>query len=145
MKVAVAVIIDDQQRILITRRPLHASHGGMWEFPGGKLEGDETPTEALIREVKEEVGLDVQDCDFLGEINHLYSPEISEPRPSGSGHFSRAPLSVALLVYCVRVFQGEAQALEMQMDLRWVELDRLQDFEFPEANQQIIALITTDK
>ena len=124
MRVAVAVIMDDQQRILITRRPLHTSHGGMWEFPGGKLEEDETPTDALAREIKEEVGLIVQDCEFLGEINHVYSHR-----------------SVALLVYCVRAFQGEAQAMETQMDLRWVPLDRLQDFEFPEANQQIIELI----
>ena len=125
MRVAVGVIIDDQQRILITRRPLHASHGGMWEFPGGKLEGDETPIEALIREIKEEVDLDVQNCSFLGEVNHSYLHR-----------------SVALLVYCVRVFQGEAVAKEMQMDLRWVKTNELQNFEFPEANQQIVAFCT---
>lgn len=126
MKVAVAIIIDDQQRILITRRPLHAPFGaGMWEFPGGKLEDNETPVAALIREIKEEVDLDVQHCDFLGEINHIYSYH-----------------SVTLLVYCIRSFQGIAKACEMQMDLRWVELRHLQDFEFPEANQQIIELIT---
>lgn len=130
LKVAVGVIIDDQQRILITRRPLHASHGGIWEFPGGKVEDGETPGDALIREIKEEVDLDihVQDIHFLGEINHAYSHH-----------------SVALLVYCVRSFQGEAKAMEMQMDLRWVEMNRLQDFEFPEANQQIIELLTADR
>ena len=128
MRVAVAAIIDKQQRILITRRSLHAPHGGgMWEFPGGKLEGDETPVAALIREIKEEVDLDVQDCNFLGEINHTYPHH-----------------SVALLVYCVRVFQGEAVAREMQMDLRWVALNRLPDYEFPEANQQIIELISRE-
>lgn len=124
MRVSVAIIIDEQQRILITRRPLHAPFGGgLWEFPGGKLEENETPVAALIREVKEEVDLDVQDCDFLGEIKHTYPH-----------HF------VTLLVYCVRAFQGKAQALDMQMDLRWVERNSLQDFEFPEANQQIIEL-----
>ena len=128
MRVAVAAIIDKQQRILITRRSLHAPNGGgMWEFPGGKLEGDETPVAALIREIKEEVDLDVQDCNFLGEINHTYPHH-----------------SVALLVYCVRVFQGEAVAREMQMDLRWVALNRLPDYEFPEANQQIIELISRE-
>jgi 8-oxo-dGTP diphosphatase len=124
MKVAVAVIIDDRKRVLITRRPLHASHGGMWEFPGGKLNEDETPLEALKREVLEEVNLDVLNSDFLGEITHTYPH-----------------CSVALLVYCVRVFQGIAIAREMQMDLRWVEFERLQDFEFPEANQQIIEMV----
>ena len=124
MKVAVAIIIDDQQRILITRRPLHAPHGGMWEFPGGKLENDETPITALIREVKEEVGLDVQGGDFLAQINHAYPHH-----------------TVELLVYCIRAFNGEATAQEMQMDLRWVDVDCLQDFEFPEANVQILELI----
>lgn len=124
MRVAVAIIVDDEQRILITRRPLHAPHGGMWEFPGGKLEDDEAPYLALVREVKEEVDLDVHGCDFLGEIRHAYAHH-----------------SVVLLVYCVRAFSGTAKALEMQMDLRWVNIDRLPDFEFPEANQQIIELI----
>lgn len=124
MKVAVAVIMDNQQRILITRRPLHATHGGMWEFPGGKLENTETPIAALIREVKEEVGLDVHGAEFLGQINHNYPHH-----------------SVKLLVYCVRDFHGAATAREMQMDLRWVEVDSLQDYAFPEANQQIIELI----
>ena len=124
MKVVVAVIVDDQQRMLITRRPLHASHGGMWEFPGGKVEQDETPIAALTRELKEEVGLDVHGCEFLGEINHIYPQH-----------------PVLLLVYCVRHFSGVAVAREMQMDLRWVGMDSLGDFEFPEANQQILEMI----
>jgi len=131
MRVAVAIIIDDQQRILITRRPLHAPHGGMWEFPGGKLEQDESATAALIREIKEEVALDIQDYDFLGEVQHTYTDR-----------------SVVLLVYCVRVFQGEAVAREKQMDLRWVAVNDLKDFEFPEANLEIMTLInrsTIDK
>ncbi len=125
MRVAIAIIVDDEQRILITRRPLYAPYGGgLWEFPGGKLEQDEAPQVALVREVYEEVGLVVHECDFLGEIRHAYA------------HYS-----VALLVYCVRAFSGKAEALEMQIDLRWVDVNRLQDFDFPEANQQIIELI----
>lgn len=124
MRVAVAVIVDKHERILITRRAKHAPHaGGMWEFPGGKLEQDEAAIVALVREVKEEVGLDVHGSDFLGEIKHTYAHH-----------------SVVLLVYCVRAFSGVATTLEKQMDLRWVHVDRLQDFEFPEANQQIIEL-----
>ncbi len=126
MRVAVAVIVDQQQRFLITRRSLHAPFGaGLWEFPGGKLEPREAPHTALIREIKEEVGLDVHRFDFLGEIHHSY-PQYN----------------VTLLVYRVTVFTGEATARENQMDLRWVSLDRLQDFEFPEANSDIIDLIT---
>lgn len=125
MKVAVAVIVDDQQRMLITRRPLHASHGGMWEFPGGKVEPDETPIEALIREVKEEVGLEVHGFEFLGEINHNYIQH-----------------AVVLFVYYVQKFSGVALAREMQMDLRWVEMEDMGDFDFPEANLQILDMLT---
>lgn len=126
MRVAVALIIDDKERILITRRPLHAPHGGMWEFPGGKQEENEAPAIALVREVKEEVGLDVHGCNLLGEIRHTYPHH-----------------SVVLHVYSVRDFSGKAQALEMQMDLRWVNMECLQEFDFPEANQQIIEMIRT--
>ena len=127
MKVAVAVITDANQRILITRRSQHAPHGAMlWEFPGGKLNSGETPESALIREVKEEIGLDVIQYKFLGEVSHTYSQH-----------------SVSLLVYHVSDFCGEAHCCEAQMDLRWVAFDSLQDFEFPEANSQIIELLAS--
>ena len=124
MRVAVAVITDAKQRILITRRAEHASHGGLWEFPGGKLEADELPSSALAREIKEEVGLDVMAYNFLGEVRHLYND-----RP------------ISLLVYHVHQYQGEAVCREEQMDLRWVELESLQNFHFPAANVEIIELV----
>jgi len=124
MKVAVAVITDQQQRLLIAQRPQHAPHAGMWEFPGGKVERDELPEAALIREIKEEVGLDVIHYDFLGEINHAYDHQ-----------------QVSLIVYHVSDFAGEASCCEAQMDLRWVEFASLQNFDFPAANDQIIELI----
>lgn len=124
MKVAVGVIVDDHQRILITRRSSHASHGGMWEFPGGKLEADEMPFAALVREIYEEVDLDVLGGDFLGEIHHEYPKH-----------------SVTLLVYYVTLFNGTAIAREMQADLRWVAFDELRELDFPEANVHIIELL----
>ncbi len=126
MKVAVAVIMDSQQRILITQRPLHVSQGGLWEFPGGKLEAGETGLTALIREIKEEVNLEIEHADFLGEISHTYVQH-----------------AVTLLVYCVTAFQGHAYPREAQINLRWVERQSLHQFEFPEANQQILALLNT--
>lgn len=124
MRVAVAVITDEKQRFLITRRSPHAVHGaGLWEFPGGKLEPDETPEAALIREIKEEIGLDVLHSHFLGEVKHNY-------------HLH----SVSLFVYHVSAYAGDACCREIQMDLRWVAFNQLQDFEFPAANGQIIEL-----
>ena len=124
MRVAVAVITDLQQRILITRRSLQTPHGGLWEFPGGKLELDELASEALVREIKEEVGIDVKAYDYLGEICHSYLDK-----------------RVSLLVYHVHCYQGEAACHEAQIGMRWVALDDLDAFQFPPANVEIIGLI----
>lgn len=123
-KVAVAVIMDKAEHILITRRPMHTSHGGFWEFPGGKVEPDEEVTSALIREIDEEVGLQVIAYDYLGEVLSTYQEQ---------------PL--ALLIYHVYHYVGEAYCREGQMDLRWVAIEDLEDFQFPAANVAIIGLI----
>lgn len=124
MKVAVAVIYDDTQRILITQRPLHVPHGGYWEFPGGKLEADELPERALIREIREEVGIDVLTHEYVGEINHDYSDR-----------------SVQLLIFKVTAFLGTPECLEGQLSMEWVRKEDLSEYHFPEANQGILDLI----
>lgn len=124
VKVAVAIITNAKQQILITRRAMQGPHGGLWEFPGGKLEEGELPTAALVREIKEEVGLDVVAYDYLGEIHHEY-----------------AHRAVSLLVYDVQHFQGEPACCEAQLDMRWVALSDLKNFEFPAANLDVIELI----
>ncbi|MGC1182843.1 8-oxo-dGTP diphosphatase MutT [Legionella sp.] len=124
MKVAVAVIVDTQQRILITQRPLHAPHGGCWEFPGGKLEDNELPEQALIREVREEVGLEVLSYQFLGEVNHQYSDN-----------------SVQLFIFCVSQFSGSPLCIEGQLAMKWVSQKELNPADFPKANREVIALI----
>lgn len=121
MKVAVAVIFDGAGQILITRRSLEASHGGYWEFPGGKLEDDETALSALKREIKEEVGLDIIDAEFLTNIQYSYANK-----------------DVELFVYCVSNYEGLASCRESQMDMRWVTLSDISNFQFPAANKQII-------
>ncbi len=124
MRVAVAIITDIHQRILITRRSPHSPYGGMWEFPGGKLEADELATTALVREIKEEVGIDVIGYEYLGEVCHVYDKQ-----------------HISLLIYHVQSYQGEATCCERQMDLRWVEVCNLKDFQFPAANLEIIELV----
>ena len=125
LDVAVAVILDEHQRILITRRPWDKSHGGDWEFPGGKLEANEDPQAALFREVQEEIGLQVVASEYLGDVNYEYSPE----------------LQVHLIVFIVTYFLGTPVCRENQLDLRWVEYDVLSEYQFPEANQLIIQLV----
>lgn len=124
MKVVVAVITDAENRVLITQRPHHVSHGGCWEFPGGKLESNESPEEALSRELKEELGIEVQSYQDLGVVNHVY-PEHS----------------VELLIFKVTHFMGMPQCLEGQQGIKWVARDLLNPEDFPEANREIFGLI----
>ncbi len=124
IEVAVAVIVNEQQRILITQRPFNVPHGGCWEFPGGKLEAGEPPGTALIREIKEEVGLDILQYKLLSEINHQYSDK-----------------EVKLIIFLVEQFSGTPSCLEGQLDMKWVYQHELNPKHFPEANHKVIAMI----
>lgn len=126
LNVAVAVIVDEQQRILIAQRPMHQSHGGCWEFPGGKLEPNESSESALVREVKEEIGLEVHEYQFLGEINHQYSDK-----------------TVRLIVFLVTQFSGKPLCLEGQLAIKWTKRQELHLQNFPAANCEIITMVNT--
>lgn len=124
MKVAIAIIVDNDNRILITQRPAHVSHGGFWEFPGGKLEGSETPLEAIKREISEEVGLTIIDAQYLTTIEETYNTK-----------------PITLLVYYVDNFHGTAVCRESQLDLKWITFNELCNYQFPKANEDIAKLI----
>lgn len=121
--VAVGVISDGADRILISRRAEHLHQGGFWEFPGGKVETDETVEQALARELLEELAIDVVKQEALLTIAHDYPDK-----------------SVLLDVWWVSAFAGEPQGREGQ-PLRWVSIESLHEFEFPAANKPIIAAI----
>lgn len=124
VKVAVALIKDEQNRFLVTQRPHHASHGGYWEFPGGKLELDELAETALIREIREEVGLEILQCQFLGEITHQYATH-----------------NVQLHIFLVTQFSGTPFCKEGQLDMQWIAKQEINHDLFPEANRGILDLI----
>ncbi|MGK7908751.1 MAG: A/G-specific adenine glycosylase [Synechococcus sp.] len=109
--------------LLIDRRPEEGMLGGLWEFPGGKIEVGETAAECAVREVKEEVGLDVEMLASLGAVDHAYT------------HFS-----VTLNAYICRYMDGVPQPLEVA-DVRWVSFEQLKDYAFPVANQKIFPLL----
>jgi 8-oxo-dGTP diphosphatase len=123
--VAVGVVLDKDQRILIARRAEHTHQGGLWEFPGGKVEPTETVQFALCRELKEELGIesDLSSLRSLIEINHHYIDK-----------------SVLLDVWWVDSFSGTPQGLEGQ-PICWVKAAELRDYNFPEANQLIIKAV----
>ncbi|MBE0365037.1 8-oxo-dGTP diphosphatase [Pseudoalteromonas ulvae UL12] len=113
-------VIKRNDAIFICKRPEDKHQGGKWEFPGGKVEAAETVTQALQRELKEEVDLVVRCSTPFMEIHHDYGDK-----------------AVFLDVHLVEDFSGEAKGLEGQQGL-WVDLHELQNYQFPEANQVIL-------
>lgn len=119
-KIGVAVIRDDRDLILIDRRLAKGLLGGFWEFPGGKIEGNETVQECIKREILEEIGIEIAVDSHLITIDHTYS------------HFR-----VNLQVYNCRYLSGQARAIECE-EIRWVTIEELDHYTFPAANQEII-------
>ena len=124
--VAVGVIYNSQGKVLIALRPNHTHLGGLWEFPGGKVEVGEKVQAALIRELNEELGIDTTASTPWIKIRHTY-PDVS----------------VLLDVWRVTEFQGEALGREGQ-DVRWVSVDELSDYHFPAPNLDIVKLVQSD-
>ncbi|MEE4203932.1 MAG: 8-oxo-dGTP diphosphatase MutT [Halieaceae bacterium] len=118
--VAVGVLIDDESRVLITRRADDAHQGGLWEFPGGKIESGESVHQALARELAEELGAKVEQSKFLLEIVHDYGDK-----------------RVRLLVHLVTAWCGEPYGAEGQ-PLAWVNVSGLERYRFPDANAAIV-------
>lgn len=120
LHVAVAVILDRRHRVLVSRRPDDVHQGGLWEFPGGKVEPGESVEDALVRELGEELGIAVEFSTPLLEVRHDY-PE----------------RSVLLDVHVVRDFTGEPRGLEGQ-PVQWLSAAQLDAGVFPAANGAII-------
>ncbi|NJN38448.1 MAG: A/G-specific adenine glycosylase [Acaryochloridaceae cyanobacterium CSU_3_4] len=122
-QIGVAVIWNDQGQILIDKRPEEGLLGGLWEFPGGKVEAQESIPECIQREIQEELGISIDVGNHLITVNHAYT------------HFK-----VTLTVHHCRYLQGEPQAIECD-EIRWITLDELDQYPFPKANQDIIAAL----
>ncbi|PAU56625.1 hypothetical protein BZL41_19610 [Pseudomonas sp. PIC25] len=119
--VAAAVIRGSDGRVLIARRPEDKHQGGLWEFPGGKVEEGEAVQAALGRELEEELGIRVTNARPLIQIHHDYPDK-----------------HVLLDVWEVSGFDGEPHGAEGQ-PLAWVTPRQLADYEFPAANRPIVA------
>jgi len=120
INVAVAVVVGGNNQVLIAKRKEGGPQGGLWEFPGGKIETGETSGQALFRELEEELTIAVLEASFFIKIEHKY-PE----------------LDVMLDVWVVSKFTGRAKGNEGQL-IAWVPVDQLKLYEFPEANIPII-------
>ena len=120
IKVAVGVIKNNNNELLISLRHNHLHQGGLWEFSGGKIEPNETAEQALKRELKEELGIDIINARPLITINHQYPDR-----------------NVQLQVFLVTDYSGLACHGEYQ-EIRWVHESELTNYQFPAANQPII-------
>jgi A/G-specific adenine glycosylase len=122
-RVAVGVVEDDG-RMLITRRPAEGLLGGLWEFPGGKIRDGESAREAAAREIREETGLEVDVTDFVARVRHAYT------------HFR-----VELEVYRCRPRGGTGVVLDGPTDYRWIHPEEVARYAFPKANHKFIPFL----
>ena len=119
--VAVGVLVDPEGRLLIARRATTSHQGGLWEFPGGKVEADETVIDALRRELTEELGVSVQSSFPLMQVAHEYRDQ-----------------AVLLDVHRVTEWAEEPRGCEGQ-PIAWVLPSKFDEFQFPEANEAIVS------
>ena len=120
VRVVAAIIENEQGRILITQRRPQAFMPLKWEFPGGKVEAEESDEEALQRELKEELDLEVVVEDKFMSLIHAY-PDFD----------------IDFHVYRCRITGGELRCLAVH-DFRWVELSDLERYDFPPADQPTV-------
>ncbi len=124
--VAAAALIDPDGRVLICRRPEGKTMSGLWEFPGGKVEDGETPEAALIRELGEELGIEVGERCLapLSFVSHDY----------GDFH-------LLMPLFVTRKWDGIPRPLERQ-ELKWVLPQELGSYPMPPADLPLIAALT---
>lgn len=123
--VAAVALIDKDGRVLLAQRPEGKSMAGLWEFPGGKVEAGESPEQALIRELNEELGIDTwQSCLApLTFASHKYED-----------------FHLLMPLFACRKWQGIPQGLEGQQ-LIWVRANKLRDYPMPPADIPLVSVL----
>lgn len=116
LQVIAGLIFNDRGEVLIAQR-----QSGKWEFPGGKLEKNEDHISCLVRELREELGIDVMVGDRFAEVSHDYPT-----------------FSVELTLYNIESFDGKPLSI-VHRSIKWVPVDQLTDYDFLEADEPLIA------
>lgn len=123
--VAAVALVDVDGRVLIAQRPAHKAMGGLWEFPGGKVEPGETPERALIRELREELAIDVTAACLA---------------PFTFASHSYDSFHLLMPLYLCRRWDGTPRAIEHQA-LKWVRPRDLKDYPMPPADVPLIPML----
>lgn len=123
--VSAVALIDTDGRVLLSKRPKGKTMAGLWEFPGGKVEKGETPEEALIREIKEELYLDISESCLaaLTFASHRYSD-----------------FHLLMTLFACRVWRGIVKPREGQ-EIKWVQPMRLGDYDMPPADRPLVSML----
>ncbi len=123
--VSAVALVDGDGRVLLAQRPEGRSMAGLWEFPGGKVEDGETPEAALIRELKEELAIDVSESCLapFAFASHAYDD-----------------FHLLMPLYVCRRWEGQVTPTEGQ-DLKWVRPVRMRDLAMPPADEPLVALL----
>ena len=124
--VVAAVLRDDAGRVLVSRRPAGGHLAGLWEFPGGKIEPGETPENALVRELEEELGIETGPSRPLVAVRHENPEKV-----------------IRLRLFEVHSFAGRAHGAEGQ-EIRWVGIEGLAALDMPPADRPLIRLLALD-
>ena len=121
--VAACALLDSDGRVLLAQRPAGKPMAGLWEFPGGKVEAGERPEETLIRELREELGITVNEACLapLTFASHRY-----------------ADFHLLMPLYVCRRWDGTVRPLEGQA-LAWVRANRLREYAMPPADEPLVA------
>ena len=123
--VAAIALIDDDGHVLIAERPEGKSMAGLWEFPGGKIEAGELPEEALIREAKEELNIDITAACLS---------------PFAFASHSYETFHLLMPLYLCRKWDGLVQGMEGQKT-KWVKINKLRDYPMPPADEPLVAML----
>ncbi|MGD8426173.1 MAG: A/G-specific adenine glycosylase [Balneolaceae bacterium] len=118
-QIGVGIIKNGNDEVLIALRPEDAMLGGLWEFPGGKQEGNEELADTVKRELKEELGVEVSICKPFMKLDHAYS------------HFK-----ITMHAYLCDLQKGTPEPKSSQ-EVRWISIDKLDDYPFPKANRRL--------
>lgn len=123
--VAAAALVDRKKRVLVAKRPEGKSMAGLWEFPGGKIEIGEVPEYALMRELREELGIETRPCGMF---------------PVAFASHNYTDFHLIMPVFAIRVWSGEPTPKEGQ-ELQWLPVQELYNLPMPDADKPLIPQI----